>query len=959
MERNSDPQTFTHAKLLAEMPRVSNGKALSATRSLARTRPGKKAKLDALSRAEQDDTSKVRGGRNRLGEIDGEQGNSDGDIPEHGEGQSRKRRKIDRPDAAVETDSEGSARHEGVDGDDGDSEIDSDEAMGESDEGNYEGFAFRGSKSTRRSMDRTLRGGINKEDVDNEDDLGEDAVDLATAWDMNDEEDGQIHKMQRSQAGGILSNKTPQVDDPTISQGDPSSQDDSDVSDDVEEESLFSAEEAEDGDLQKLHRFVQALDTNPGAIPATKKTAQMKLTAADFMSTVTDPAFRQSRKLLANNEKAEPQAYKKGVPGKLDVPLAKRQQDRLNRIAAYDVTKSELNKWQETVKQNRRAEHLSFPLANADASAVANMRELAPLNQTRPLTALETTIRNIMEESGLRTTAGRTEEEQLQAYEELEEKKIPLEEVQARRAELRKVRDFMFREEARARRIKKIKSKAYRRVHRKQRDRAAEEDYAEMLATGQINSEDERERLDKQRAEARMGARHKESRWAKSVRSTGRAAWDAEARDGVLSGAQRDEELRRRIEGKNVLDSDVTDDELSSSESSEESDSEEEDERLDFRLRELEKPAVPTASSKLGQMAFMRKAEAIRKAANDKEIEMIRQDLLQQKAPLEDSEQQSGRVKFGDMANNAQIARKPQLLAREFDAPISGEEFIGLGNDMDVGGREEIMQQSSTGSQAAVSASLRNPWAGQEQEDFESSQPSSNPWKVMQKHHQRREEDSKTSHADLSFNIGRSQPGPGEKLSQPFIASSKATQSLDDATSSSGSDDEPETPDGQILGESTSAKPTRMMFAGDDVVEEEFTREKLAAIEEEDDHVVDNSLPGWGSWTGGGISKKEQARQKKHNADRFLTTVPGIKADKRRDVRLDKVIINEKLIKKNSRYLAPDLPHPFESRQQYERSLRIPLGPEWTTKTTFQDAIKPKVLVKQGVIAPMSLKHMV
>jgi U3 small nucleolar RNA-associated protein 14 len=47
------------------------------------------------------------------------------------------------------------------------------------------------------------------------------------------------------------------------------------------------------------------------------------------------------------------------------------------------------------------------------------------------------------------------------------------------------------------------------------------------------------------------------------------------------------------------------------------------------------------------------------------------------------------------------------------------------------------------------------------------------------------------------------------------------------------------------------------------------------------------------------------------------------------------------------------LPFPFENREQYERSLRVPKGKEWTTKKTFQDATRPRVIVKQGVIAPL------
>jgi U3 small nucleolar RNA-associated protein 14 len=45
---------------------------------------------------------------------------------------------------------------------------------------------------------------------------------------------------------------------------------------------------------------------------------------------------------------------------------------------------------------------------------------------------------------------------------------------------------------------------------------------------------------------------------------------------------------------------------------------------------------------------------------------------------------------------------------------------------------------------------------------------------------------------------------------------------------------------------------------------------------------------------GEGVSKKENAK----NKGRFLTKVDGIKADKRKDAKLDKVIINEKRVKK-------------------------------------------------------------
>jgi U3 small nucleolar RNA-associated protein 14 len=120
---------------------------------------------------------------------------------------------------------------------------------------------------------------------------------------------------------------------------------------------------------------------------------------------------------------------------------------------------------------------------------------------------------------------------------------------------------------------------------------------------------------------------------------------------------------------------------------------------------------------------------------------------------------------------------------------------------------------------------------------------------------------------------------------------------------------------------------------------------------------------------GEGVSKREQRKHK----GRFVTKVEGVKKTDRKDYKLKGVIISEKRIKKvsfsfhfilgceskltgvqNDKYLASQLPHPFESQHQYERSLRLPVGPEWSTKETFQDNTKPRVIIKQGLIAPMS-----
>lgn len=50
------------------------------------------------------------------------------------------------------------------------------------------------------------------------------------------------------------------------------------------------------------------------------------------------------------------------------------------------------------------------------------------------------------------------------------------------------------------------------------------------------------------------------------------------------------------------------------------------------------------------------------------------------------------------------------------------------------------------------------------------------------------------------------------------------------------------------------------------------------------------------------------------------------------------------------------VPYPFTSREQYERSLRQPIGAEWNTSQSVRDMTRPAVVVRAGsIVAPMKL----
>ena len=711
------------------MSRLSSGRSLlPQTRSRPKKKGQRNHSLSALAIAEKINPERNKIRRSRLGEIEEsgtrQRGRSQGDD-ENGERASKRRKtkpaEEDENGENSGSDSDGNKWHVGIDSSDEDSDLDSDNALGESDEERFEGFAFRGSTSQSSQKPRRRRGYKQKDidlsegegdasvsqNTDEGDELGEDAIDLATALDLNMEEEAgeQREKQDRGSTtdaaplgGDFESSESAHSENGESDGEDPDR--DSGLDEDTESDLAFSTTTADDDDngptdTSRLLKFVEDLQgpiasserRGPSNVPDKPSDfgvkSSRKLTLADLQPTVKDPNLMKSLKMLHNSEKAGPQAYKGGIPGKLEPPLAKRQQDRLDRATAYDKSKETLNRWVDTVKQNRRAEHVSFPLPDLDALSAPGTKELIPMTLSQPLTSLEATVLNIMQESGLAPQKSQSADHQEQPFEELRGRTMLMEEVQARRAELRKARELIFREEVRARRIKKIKSKSYRRVHRKDREKMAREEYTALEAAGLLNSGEERERNDRRRAEERMGARHRESKWAKGVKASGKATWDEEARTGVTDLARRDEELRRRVEGKKVTDLGVFESELSSSDSEDNLSSFGSDggsgRKLWEKLEELDAPGTTSLPrSKLASMAFMQKAEALRKAANDAEIKQLRQDLggdgiEEAEATLPES---AGRLKFGSQKKLQQSGKAKQTSRNEFEEHLSEDEEI-------------------------------------------------------------------------------------------------------------------------------------------------------------------------------------------------------------------------------------------------------------------------------------------
>lgn len=860
-----------------------------------------------------------------------EQDDDDDDAESDGEPSRKKAKVPPRPavgdDAEYGSDSEGNEwRLGGLAEDDEDSEIESDDAFGDSDNDKFQGYSFRGTQSKKAEVRAVIWRRVGpvadeaSQDGDSDDDsgddegetLGADAIDLATALDQFEEDSDDAE---------------PEGDEE--SESNDSSGESSDGYDDSEDDPDEHDEEADPAQLKALRGLISDYGGEQDADVEQESSSKQKIGLADLgLSGLSDPFMKRSVKLINKEHKEK----RPGAAKKLNVPLPRRQQDQLDRSAAYEKTNQTLDRWTETVKQNRRAEHLVFPLPQNSATAGLDTTEIQPLTAKSAGNELESTIMSIMQQSGLSLQKKPKPKPQ-----ELDEEGNLLSHKEALNRK-RMERELNARETKRAKRIKKIKSKAYHRVHRKQRERDEVAAKEAMQEAGEIDSEEEREAQDRRRALERVGQRHKESKWAKMGARTKRAVWDEDFRAGLTEMARKDEELRRRKEGKKggVDDSDATS-----------SSGEDDDDDLRRQLDALEGEEDAAPQSKLMGLKFMQKAEAAKRKANDDMIKQIRRELDGEEDKTNSDDEEVGRRRFGVATVGA---HEP---AMETSGRVSRRE-IARDEAGDDGARNRTMVSASA---TRVDEAALTP--------ADTAASTAGAWSRGQ---------ARRASKKSSGGAGAEELDLDAKVLVAKKAKPARPGTKDGAGERDGADDEDDSASDAEQYLPLAIRDQELVaraFAGEDVVGE-FEREKADVAEADDDKVVDQTLPGWGSWVGEGVG----ARERKRHQGRFVTKVEGIKKKDRKDAKLNRVLINEKRIKKvtplprarpkgrkkltavsppqNDRYLASQLPHPFESRQQYERSLRLPVGPEWMTKQTFQDTTKPRILLKQGIIAPMS-----
>ncbi|XP_035290994.1 U3 small nucleolar RNA-associated protein 14 homolog A [Anguilla anguilla] len=659
-----------------------------------------------------------------------------------------------------------------------------------------------------------------------------------------------------------------------------------------------------------------------------------KITLGDLLGTIEKTAvITKTKKQLKNLQNRS---------DTLELPLSRKQTEKIQREVAYGKSSEEISSWQGVVLRNQKAEQLVFPL-NQEPSGPKRVEQVVA--GWKAQTPLEQEIFNL-----LRMNKQPVHDPVLTPTEEASLKAMSLEEAKIRRAELQKARALQSYYEAKAKRDKKIKSKKYHRVLNKAKRKEFLKEFEEMRKTDPASALEELEKMELARMQERMSLKHQNSgKWAKSRAIM--AKYDNEARKAMQQQLEVNKELTKKL--------------VIPSESRDEEGSEEGPEEAAVALPDFVNDVQPADATNPWMMGKLT-AEAP-EPAEGSDIE----------PPAEGVQQPENQE---DGTDEEEVIEEEEVLLREFEErrklrqsekgdrdlvpvmPVEREEIV---NEKDASGVVEISEDEEEDEEEEVSEfnSLFQKLAEKEQEAAMDAE-TTNSAKVEDREEPALLEEGLTRLRTLEDMDLLSQEVSVE-MDEPAALSTETAGSEETTIPQPSKKkkrkknmidcNEVLTKEAKVIkiplaptvieeeeeNEEVQKMIIKEAFAGDDVISD-FLKEKRKLEEAGKPKVVDLTLPGWGEWGGLGLKPSRNKRR------RFR-----VKADPpppRQDKNLPSVIISEKRNSSITVHQVGQLPFPFASPEQFESCIRTPIGNTWNTQRTVQKLTAPKVVTQMGAI---------
>lgn len=895
---------------------------------------------------------------------------------------------------------EGKDRYKGVkleyDGND-DEDIDSDDAFASGDDEAFDGWAFRasksgGSKGNKGGSQGNGKGRQATQDFGNkrkraQEESSEDEGDL-TDYDEGDMMDIDALFDHTGESDAVESDDSDNDND-NANDNNNNNNDDDDASegDDAVDEFARQVDEMASKNKTQEERPSKRRKEEPLAPGVEGSTA---VSLQDLLAGVEGNAAlagvrknAQNLDKLTSHTSSGGSAAAKGT-GTLAAPLQTTHQERLDREAAYEVAKADALGWQTTTNRIRDAETLMFPLQSRPVPSASVASLVAPRKEDKP-TGSEAEL------DALLSAAGVGEEAQGEK-EKLALAKLDPEELKRRYAELRRMRYLMSKTEEKAKRAAKIKSKAFRRQQRKDKEKLAEQnsELAELArleaaarrADGftvvdpdavdhEAGSDDDRLKAERDRALERATLKHKNTgKWAKQ--QLRRRDLDEGTRRALADQLQRAAELRAKVAGGAA-----SSDEESFDDNDEDAEGPGNHHAFD-ELLSAERSLAAEAEATNGQaatgpgnksgimdMAFMQNARARRVQAAQEDLQAARKQLEKDGSDDSDLDQEEdpnvlrlskngGRAMYGAAQSGqtaAPVSKEPADTTPAIVAAPSAKQ------DERKNGKS---QRDSTGADPvdkAVAEALRTQSS---KTDLSKHKGKSSWLSAAPQGDEDADDDGWFAPLESkAAKAGKPSKKKGQRGQEPGIRLDAQAQAAllgdsdegSDSDSGAGSEDEDEGQRGQqaaILAEA---------FAGEDVAAD-FETEKaaeVAAATAVKGSGWDDEAPGWGEWGGKGVKASAASVKRKEDKRRAREEAAAARAAARKDAKLPHVAIDDAADARSAaKYTLKDLPFPYTNKAQYDMARNTNLGREWNTQSQTMRLNMPRVQTRMGqVIRPL------
>eukprot|EP00605_Chrysophyceae_sp_TOSAG23-4_P000545 GSChrysophyteH1.ASY1.ANO1.614.1 assembled CDS len=655
--------------------------------------------------------------------------------------------------------------------------------------------------------------------------------------------------------------------------------------------------------------------------------------------------------------------------------------DRAERVFAYDGSQADMGKWQDSVRVNRSARTLDVA---QDVRIKANYKNL--VRKHEPTTDMEKEIAMVLVKSGATEEAAEAAEE-----DELGARNLSVEELRQRQADLAKTRALLFYEQMKRHRINKIKSKAYHRIKKRQRVRKGQE--TALLA------EQDPELLQKlqddaatKRVRERMSLRHKSSgKFAKEMlrHGHGNKSMREAYNESITLGNELNEQVYADPSAGND-DGEDSDDGMSDSMSDQETSRSGKKVVAKKASKALRKAGVfhndeensenddvvDGKYKKLFEMDFMKKAREQQKERAREEAQSVLREIEDMEAEYASDSDDHGETEKKTPTSEAIAAAKQKmtgLFSKNGGMLLKKKPAVVTKVESEIEDASSIAAQAQSGKSSADA----NP-------QDEPAQSAANPWLAEPTSKRAKAQNAKKASGakqttvqkalDTIINSSSISSGGNNPKSKKSMVEVKSSVSTGSTKVSQGNGKEGNAGNAdpgkqreekkELLEARAQEDLVNMAFAGPDL-EDEFNQFKDKAvndelgIDEKKKKIVQDVKAGWGDWAGPGPNGTQVSAKILNKRDKLMKAAEEEAEQKRKgrkDTKMANVMLSDRRIKTAAKFKVADIPHPFTSRAEYEKSLTMPVGEEWNASHVVRQNTKPDIFMRAGrVVEPIKL----